>query len=189
MKIAQIAPLYESVPPKGYGGTERVVSYLTEELAAQGHRVTLFASGDSKTCAELDSVCERAIRLDPRRPDPLALHALALERVLRRASEFDIIHFHTEHFQLPVARRLKTPCLVTLHGRLDIPGLEALYTEFGDVPLVSISNAQRRPLRSAHWEATVYHGLPTRLHRCTVQQGRYLACLGRIAPEKGIDRA
>jgi len=178
------------VPPRLYGGTERVVSYLTEDLVRQGHAVTLFASGDSATAAKLISVCDRAIRLDPAHPDPYALHAVMLERVCRYASSFDVIHFHTDGLHLPVARRCPRVCSVTtLHGRLDTPGLAALYDEFGEQPLISVSDAQRGPLNGANWIATVYHGLPRQIHAVTETPGRYLAFLGRIAPEKGIERA
>jgi glycosyltransferase involved in cell wall biosynthesis len=190
LRIAQVAPLFESVPPRLYGGTERVVSYLTEELVRKGHAVTLFASGDSVTTAELIPACERAIRLDPAHPDSFALHALMLEQVCRRASSFDVIHFHTDGLHLPVARRCPgVPCVTTLHGRLDIPGLAALYQEFREQPLVSISEAQRRPICGANWVATVYHGLSPQIHAATETPGRYLAFLGRIAPEKGVERA
>lgn len=190
LRIAQVAPLFESVPPQLYGGTERVVSYLTEDLVRRGHAVTLFASGDSATAAKLICVCGKAIRLDPAHPDPYALHALMLERVCRHASSFDVIHFHTDGLHLPVARRCPGVCSVTtLHGRLDIPGLAALYHEFSEQPLVSISNAQRRPLNDANWIATVYHGLPPQIHAVTETPGRYLAFLGRIAPEKGVECA
>jgi glycosyltransferase involved in cell wall biosynthesis len=190
LRIAQVAPLFESVPPKLYGGTERVVSYLTEDLVRQGHTVTLFASGDSVTAAQLVSVCDRALRLDPAHPDPFALHALMLERVFRRAGSFDVIHFHTEGLHLPLARRCAGSCSVTtLHGRLDIAGLTALYQEFSEQPLISISNAQRRALAHANWAATIYHGLPPGLHAASEVPGRYLAFLGRIAQEKGIERA
>jgi glycosyltransferase involved in cell wall biosynthesis len=190
LRIAQIAPLFESVPPQLYGGTERVVSYLTEDLVRRGHAVTLFASGDSATAAELIAVCDRAIRLDPAHPDAFALHALMLERVCRHASSFDVIHFHTDGLHLPVARRCPRACSVTtLHGRLDIPGLAALYREFNEQPLISISAAQRRPMSGANWLATVYHGLPPQIHTATETPGQYLAFLGRIAPEKGIERA
>jgi glycosyltransferase involved in cell wall biosynthesis len=190
LRIAQVAPLYESVPPRLYGGTERVVSYLTEDLVRQGHAVTLFASGDSVTAAELIAVCDGAIRLDPAHPDPYALHALMLERVCRHASSFDVIHFHTDGLHLPLARRCPKLCSVTtLHGRLDTPGLAALYEEFSEQPLISISNAQRSPMPDANWIATVYHGLPPELHAVTEAPGRYLAFLGRIAPEKGVERA
>jgi len=189
LRIAQVAPLFESVPPKLYGGTERVVSYLTEELVRQGHDVTLFASGDSVTKARLVPGCKRAVRLDPARPDPFALHARMLEEVCRSAGNFDIIHFHTDELHLPIARRCKTSRVTTLHGRLDIGGLAGLYAEYKEQPLVSISNAQRRPLPSANWLATVYHGLPADLHVATEAQGSYLAFLGRVAPEKGLEQA
>jgi glycosyltransferase involved in cell wall biosynthesis len=189
LRIAEVAPLFESVPPRLYGGTERIVSYLTEELVRQGNHVTLFASGDSVTSAELVSICEQAIRLDPREPDPSALHVLLLEEVHRRAASFDVIHYHTDNIHLNLARREATPTIVTLHGRLDTPGLDALYREFDEIPLISISHAQRRPLASAHWLATVYHGLPLELHPFSDGPGKYLAFLGRIAPEKGVDDA
>jgi glycosyltransferase involved in cell wall biosynthesis len=190
LRIAQVAPLFESVPPPLYGGTERVVSYLTEDLVRQGHAVTLFASGDSVTAAQLIAVCDRAIRLDPAHPDTFALHALMLERVCRYARSFDVIHFHTDGLHLPVVRRCPGVCSVTtLHGRLDIPGLDALYQEFREQPLISISSAQRRQLCDANWIATVHHGLPPKLHALTETPGRYLAFLGRIAPEKGVERA
>jgi glycosyltransferase involved in cell wall biosynthesis len=190
LRIAQVAPLFESVPPKLYGGTERVVSYLTEDLVRQGHSVTLFASGDSITAAELVSVCDRALRLDPAQPDAFALHALMLERVFRRAGSFDVIHFHTDGLHLPLARRcMGLCCVTTLHGRLDIPGLAALYQEFSEQPLISVSDAQRRPLPRANWAATIHHGVPPGLHAPTEVPGRYLAFLGRIAREKGIERA
>jgi glycosyltransferase involved in cell wall biosynthesis len=189
LRIAQVAPLYESVPPRLYGGTERVVSYLTEELVQQGHQVTLFASGDSQTSAQLIPVWPRALRLDPLQPEPVALHVVMLEEVYKRASHFDIVHFHTDALHYPLARRHLTETLTTLHGRLDLPGLEMLYGEFRDLPLVSISNAQRRPLPSAHWIGTVHHGLPLSLHAPTYERGRYLAFVGRISPEKGLDRA
>jgi glycosyltransferase involved in cell wall biosynthesis len=190
LRIAQVAPLFESVPPRLYGGTERIVSYLTEDLVRLGHAVTLFASGDSDTTAKLISACDRAIRLDPAHPDAYALHAVMLERVCRHASSFDVIHFHTDGLHLPVARRCPKVCSVTtLHGRLDTPGLASLYGEFSEQPLVSISNAQRRPIAGASWIATVYHGLPPQIHAATEVPGQYLAFLGRIAPEKGIERA
>ena len=189
LRIAQVAPLFESVPPKLYGGTERVVSYLTEELVRQGHRVTLFASGDSVTSAERVSVCPRALRLDPRRPEPVALHVVMLEEVFKRAASFDIIHFHTDGLHYPLTRRCNVATLTTLHGRLDLTGLELLYAVFSDLPLVSISDAQRQPLAWASWTATVHHGLPIDLHAPTYEPGRYLAFIGRISPEKGVDRA
>jgi len=190
LRIAQIAPLFESVPPQLYGGTERVVSYLTEELVRQGHAVTLFASGDSVTAGKLIAVCDRAIRLDRAHPDTFALHALMLERVCRQAGSFDVIHFHTDGLHLPVVRRCPRTCTVTtLHGRLDIPGLADLYREFHEQPLISISAAQRRQMKGANWLGTIYHGLPQHLHAATESSGQYLAFLGRIAPEKGIERA
>lgn len=189
LRIAQVAPLHESVPPRLYGGTERVVSYLTEELVRQGHRVTLFASGDSATSAELVAGCERALRLDPRRPAIGALHTVMIEEVFKRARSFDIIHCHTDSLHFSLARRCPVPVLTTLHGRLDLVGLPALHREFAELPLVSISDAQREPLPWATWAATVHHGLPQDLHVPSYAQGRYLAFLGRISPEKGVDRA
>lgn len=190
MKIAQVAPLYESVPPKLYGGTERVVSYLTEELVRKGHQVVLFASGDSTTTAELRPVCDRALRLEGRKiVDPLAHHVRMLELVMREAEEFDVLHFHCDYLHFPLSRRLSTPSVTTLHGRLDIPDLRPLYREFSDVPLVSISNSQRAPLHWANWIGTVYHGLPHNMYVPTFKTGSYLAFLGRISPEKRVDRA
>ena len=190
MKIAQIAPLAESVPPRLYGGTERVVSYLTEELVRLGHDVTLFASGDSQTGARLVACAPRALRLDPRVRDPLPHHLLMIERVRRHAPEFDVLHFHVEHVHLPLFRPFARKSVTTLHGRLDLPDLPALYREFDDMPLVSISDAQRQPLAFANWAGTVYHGLPEPV--CPFNpapRGQYLAFLGRISPEKGIERA
>jgi glycosyltransferase involved in cell wall biosynthesis len=187
--IAQVAPLYESVPPKFYGGTERVVSYLTEELVRQGHQVTLFASGDSCTSAQLVPVCGRALRLDPRRPAAGALHTLLLEEVFKRVGSFDIIHCHTDCLHFPLARRSPVPVLTTLHGRLDIAGLDQLINEFAELPLTSISDAQRTPLPHANWAGTVYHGLPLELHTPSYTRGQYLAFLGRASPEKRLDRA
>jgi glycosyltransferase involved in cell wall biosynthesis len=189
LRIAQVAPLYESVPPKLYGGTERVVSYLTEELVRLGHRVTLFASGDSTTSAELAPPWDVALRLDERRPDPMALHVLLMEKVFARASQFDVIHLHTDSLGLPLARRQATPCVLTLHGRLDIAGLDTLYREFAEMPLVSISEAQRRPLSWANWIATVQHGIPVERYRFVERPQPYLAFLGRISPEKRVDQA
>ena len=160
MRIAQVAPLYERVPPTTYGGTERVVSYLTEELVKLGHDVTLFASGDSRTTATLVPMRARSIRTDVACLDPLASHLLMLEEVARAARDFDVVHFHTGFLQFPVARRLACAHVTTLHGRLDLPDLPALFDEFLDMPLVSISNAQRRPLAHASWQRTVYHGIP-----------------------------
>ncbi len=189
MRIAQVAPLHEAVPPKLYGGTERVVHYLTEELVRQGHQVTLFASQDSNTSAELVPCCARALRLDPNCRDRLAHHVLMLEKVAQRAKEFDIIHFHIDYLHFPLMRRLSVPHVTTLHGRLDIPDLFPLYQEFAEMPVVSISNAQRAPLPFVNWVATVYHGLPKDLFRFYARPGDYLAFLGRISPEKRPDRA
>jgi glycosyltransferase involved in cell wall biosynthesis len=189
MRIALVAPLYESVPPRLYGGTERVVSYLAEELVSAGHDVTLFATGDSITAARLIAVWDRALRLDDRTPEATSLHVLMLEEVCARAQDFDIIHFHIDAIQLPVARRLGVPCVMTMHGRLDIAGLPLLYREYSELPFVSISDAQRLPLPEANWVATVYHGLPTHLFNARTEPGSYLAFLGRISPEKRADRA
>lgn len=188
MKIAQIAPLYESVPPKLYGGTERVVSYLTEELVRLGHEVTLFASGDSLTTARLESGCAKALRLT-RCADPLAHHMILLDKVLAKASEFDVLHFHTDYQHFPATRNLQLPAVTTLHGRLDLPDLVPLYQQFDRVPLVSISQAQRRPLGRVNWVGNVHHGLPMNLYRLQAKPGEYLAFLGRISPEKRPDRA
>jgi len=189
MRIAQVAPLVESVPPQQYGGTERIVSYLTEELVRQGHDVTLFASGDSVTAARLVPVCRRSLRLDERCMDQIAHHVVLLEQVSQRAREFDVIHFHIDYLHFPVSRLLPIPHVTTLHGRLDIPDLAPLYDQFRDMPVLSISNSQREPLPWANWQATIYHGLPKDLFRFRAEPGRYLAFLGRICPEKRVDRA
>src|SRR5215472_14447460 len=189
MRIAQVAPLYESVPPKYYGGTERVVSYLSEELVRQGHEVTLFASGDSETKARLVAACPRSLRLDKRFRDQMAHHYVMLENVFRHAAEFDIIHFHIDYLHFPLSRREAVTHVTTLHGRLDLPDLVSLYQEFCDMPVISISNGQREPLPWANWQATVYHGLPADLYRFREKPGSYLAFLGRISPEKRVDRA
>jgi glycosyltransferase involved in cell wall biosynthesis len=189
MKIAQVAPLYESVPPEQYGGTERVVSYLTEELAELEHEVTLFASGDSITSAELVPCCPRSLRTDPNHLDPLVHHYLMLEEVFKRASQFDLIHFHIDYLHFPLSRRSRISQLTTLHGRLDLPDLGPLYRQFRNMPLVSISDAQRRPIPWAQWLGTVYHGLPEDLFKFHEAPGDYLAFLGRISPEKRVDRA
>jgi glycosyltransferase involved in cell wall biosynthesis len=189
MRIAQVAPLYESVPPKYYGGTERVVSYLTEELVHQGHEVTLFASGDSVTKAHLVAACRRSLRLDKHCVDQLSHQILMLEHVFQRATEFDIIHFHVDYLHFPLSRRQPITHVTTLHGRLDIPDLVPLYQEFRDMPVISISNMQREPLPWANWQATVYHGIPADMYRFRGEPGRYLAFLGRISPEKRVDRA
>jgi glycosyltransferase involved in cell wall biosynthesis len=190
VKIAQIAPLHESVPPALYGGTERVVSYLTEELVRQGHDVTLFASGDSSTDARLVAVCDRALRLQRDKVlDPLAHHVFLLERVFRHAEEFDVLHFHIDYLHFPLSRRHPATTLTTLHGRLDCADLIPLYREFRDMNLVSISDAQRNPVSWANWRATVYHGIPESLFTLNESPGKYLAFLGRISPEKRVDRA
>jgi len=189
MRIAQVAPLFESVPPKYYGGTERVVSYLTEELVRQGLDVTLFASGDSETRAHLVAGCRRSLRLDRHCIDQMAHHVVLLEQVAQRAREFDVIHFHLDYMHYPLSRRHGTPQLTTLHGRLDIPDLQPVYREFRDMPVVSISASQRVPLPEANWLATVYHGLPDDLFQFRETPGEYLAFLGRISPEKRVDRA
>jgi glycosyltransferase involved in cell wall biosynthesis len=188
VRIAQVAPLYESVPPKLYGGTERVVSYLTEELVAAGHDVTLFASGDSITSARLIPVCEQSLRLG-RCVDPLVHHIRAIEQAHRMADEFDCLHFHVDYLHFPLSSRQAAARLTTLHGRLDLPDLVPLYQTFPSEPLVSISDSQRAPLPWANWKATVHHGLPPGLLSFRPGPGRYLAFLGRISPEKRPDRA
>jgi glycosyltransferase involved in cell wall biosynthesis len=189
MRIAQVSPLYESVPPKLYGGTERVVSYLTEELVRLGHEVTLFASGDSVTQARLVPCSPMALRLDPDCIDVLAHHVVMLERLFAEAHRFDLIHFHVDYVHFPLSRRHRTPHLTTLHGRLDIGDLVPLYREFEEMPVVSISDAQRVPLPWLNWLETVPHGLPADLHALREDRGGYLAFLGRISPEKRLDRA
>jgi glycosyltransferase involved in cell wall biosynthesis len=189
MRIAQVAPLYESVPPKLYGGTERVVSYLTEELVRQGHDVTLFASGDSLTEARLVPACPQALRLAPNCIDPLAHHVLLVERVLAEKENFDLIHFHIDYLHYPRTRYENVPTLTTLHGRLDIPDLVPLYQNFRDTPVVSISDSQREPLPWLNWQETVYHGLPIDSLSYHGGPGKYLAFLGRTSPEKGLDQA
>src|SRR5712692_10675278 len=189
MRIAQVAPLFESVPPHLYGGTERVVSYLTEELVRLGHQVTLFASGDSVTRARLIAGRDQALRLDPRGGDPVAPHVLMLERVCERRHEVDLTHCHVDYLAYPFARRHRVPTVTTLHGRLDLPHLVDVYEEFRDIPVVSISRAQRAPMPDANWVGTVHHGLPEDLLAFHASPGRYLAFLGRASPEKRIDRA
>jgi len=189
VKIAQIAPLYESVPPSHYGGTERVVSYLTEELMRQKHEVTLFASGDSVTSARLVPCCENSLRRDKTCIDPIPHHLLMLERVCRMAPEFDLIHFHVDYLHFPVSRRHQFMQLTTLHGRLDIPDLVPLYHEFPEMPVISISDSQRTPLPWLNWLGTVHHGLPADLLPFNRQGGDYLAFVGRISPEKGVETA
>ncbi len=189
MHIAQVAPLTEAVPPKLYGGTERVVSWLTDELTALGHEVTLFASGDSVTSARLEAIWPRALRLDGAVRDPNALHMLMLERVYRRAADFDFLHFHLDYYPFSLFSRQPTPFVTTLHGRLDLPEHQPVFDTFSTVPVVSISNSQRRPLAQANWVRTVHHGLPERLLTPKPVRPSYFAFLGRIAPEKGVDRA
>jgi glycosyltransferase involved in cell wall biosynthesis len=189
MRIAQVAPLYERVPPLLYGGTERVVSYLTEELVRLGHQVTLFASGDSLTQARLSAPCAHALRLDPSCRDALAPHVRMLGQVYRRANEFDIIHCHTDYLGLPLAGMSAAPTLITLHGRLDIPEIAPLFADYPEVPLVSISDAQRIHLPRASWIATVHHGLPPLMFSFSTSPGKYLLFLGRISPEKRPDSA
>jgi len=188
MRIAQISPLMESVPPKLYGGTERIVSFLTEELIRQGHEVVLFASGDSETAADLVSCTPRALRLAQVR-DAQCYNILQLEQVRQRAAEFDILHFHTDYLHFPLFRNAGLPVVTTMHGRMDLPDYPPLFNEFHDMPVVSISNHQRRALH-ANWEATVYHGLPLNLFSgSSSHPAAYLAFLGRICPEKRPDRA
>jgi glycosyltransferase involved in cell wall biosynthesis len=191
MRIAQVAPLTEAVPPKLYGGTERVVHWLTEELVALGNDVTLFASGDSRTSAKLDATWPKALRLDGSVRDPNALHMVMLERVRRKCDdeEFDFLHFHLDYYPWSLFYRQPTPFLTTLHGRLDLPEHQPVFTTFSDVPVISISNAQRRPVPQANWTRTVYHGIPEKLLMPREVTPKYLAVLGRIAPEKGVDRA
>lgn len=189
LRIAQVAPLYESVPPRLYGGTERVVHYLTEELVAQGHHVTLFASGDSKSRAHLVPACPRALRLDEACTDKLVHHMTMLDQVLQRAASFDVVHFHIDYLHFPVSRYCNLPSVTTLHGRLDLPDLQPLYRRFCDAPVISISYAQRKPLPTAHWVGNVYHGLPSHPQRVSSPNDGYLAFLGRISPEKRPDRA
>jgi glycosyltransferase involved in cell wall biosynthesis len=189
MRIAQVAPLIESVPPKHYGGTERIVSYLTEELVRAGHDVTLFASGDSVTNARLIASCERSLRKNERCKDPVAREVLLVDHVIEYVNEVDLIHFHTGYLHFPVCRYLPVPHVTTLHGRLDLPDLVPVFDRFRNEPLISISNAQRSPLPWANWQTTIYHGLPKDLFAFRPNQGDYLAFLGRISPEKRVDRA
>jgi glycosyltransferase involved in cell wall biosynthesis len=189
LRIAVVSPLFEAVPPKLYGGTERVVSYLTEELVRQGHEVVLYASGDSCTRAELRAGSAQGLRLDPGCKDALAYHMIMLDQIGRDAPEFDVLHFNTDYLHFPLARRLATPSLTTLHGRLDLPDLVPLYRHFNDVPLISISNSQREPLAWASWLTTVLHGVPEDLYALQPERGEYLAFMGRMSPEKGPDHA
>jgi glycosyltransferase involved in cell wall biosynthesis len=191
VRIAQVAPLAESVPPPLYGGTERVVHWLTEELVRRGHDVTLFASGDSRTAARLVAPVPRALRLDPAASDPIGAHLLQIGMVADRAEEFDLIHSHVDYFAYPVARHLPTPLVHTIHGRLDLARLAPVYRYFHDLALVSVSDAQRQGVShlAVRWAGTVHHGLPLAHYPCSRRGGRYLAYLGRIAPEKRPDLA
>jgi glycosyltransferase involved in cell wall biosynthesis len=188
MKVAQVAPLIESVPPRYYGGTERIVAYLTEALVDAGHEVTLFASGDSQTRATLVPGCARALRLDGA-SDHLAQHLCMLEEVFRQADEFDLVHFHVDYLHFPLTRRQPIANVTTLHGRLDLPDLVPLHREFRGMPTVSISDAQRTPLPWLNWRGTVYHGLPLDLYEFQPKPDDYLAFIGRLAAEKRPDRA
>jgi len=189
MRIAQIAPLFESVPPRFYGGTERIVSFLTEELIRRGHEVTLFASGDSKTAARHISTCQKALRLHGEFSDPHPYHLLELTLAFSEISKYDIIHSHVDYWGFPFIQQSHIPALTTLHGRLDLPELRSLFEFYRKIPFVSISNSQRLSLPELNWVGTVYHGLLPSLYRFSDRAGDYLAYLGRISPEKGPDRA
>jgi glycosyltransferase involved in cell wall biosynthesis len=189
MRIAQVAPLFESVPPKTYGGTERVVSWLTEELVRLGHDVTLFASADSMTTARLIPGCPESLRLATGSIDHLAHHYVMLEKLLQKKNEFDLIHFHIDYLHFPISARERYTHVSTLHGRLDIPDLPPLYDTYPDMPVVSISDAQRDPLPNLNWQGTVHHGFPPDAYKASTKPGKYLAFLGRTSPEKGLDRA
>ncbi|MGE0473475.1 MAG: glycosyltransferase family 4 protein [Nitrospirales bacterium] len=189
MRIAQLAPLAESVPPKQYGGTERIVSYLTEELVRQGHDVTLFASGDSQTTAHLEPMCGEGLRKANGVCNPQAPFTLMLEKTFASADQFDLFHSHLDFLAFPLARRCGTPVLTTLHGRLDLPELKPVFAEFFDCPLISISDAQRKPLAWANWQQTIYHGLPEDLYDFHPVSHFYLAYVGRLTPEKRPDHA
>lgn len=189
MKIAQVSPIFERVPPKAYGGTERVISYLTEELVAQGHDVTLFASGDSITKARLVSSVARSMRPQIGDQSWLAYFTIQMDMVRRMAHEFDIIHFHTDYYHCALAPTLGVPYVTTMHGRLDLPELKLVFERFGKCPLVSISDSQRRPLPDADWQATVHHGLPSDLYSFQPEAGDYFLFVGRVSPEKRLDRA
>lgn len=189
LRIAQVAPLYERVPPRLYGGTERVVSWLTEELVSLGHDVTLFASGDSQTTAELIPACPASLWRDSKVRETLPQHVRMLELVFRDLFRFDIVHFHCDYIHFPLIRRLACPSVTTMHGQLYLHDLGPLLQEYRDIPLVSISDSQRQPFAGANWRGTVYHGLPKTLHAFEATAGKYLAFLGRISPEKRLDRA
>jgi glycosyltransferase involved in cell wall biosynthesis len=188
LRIAQVAPLHESVPPRLYGGTERIASYLTEDLVAAGHDVTLFASGDSETSAQLVACCPSSLRLaDCSDPHPWTM--AMVERVARHAREFDVVHFHIDYQHFPVSQRERYRHVTTLHGRLDTRELALMFDHFPDIPVVSISDSQREPVPFLDWQGTVYHGFPEELYRFEAERGGYLAFLGRVSPEKGLDRA
>jgi glycosyltransferase involved in cell wall biosynthesis len=189
MRIAQIAPLTEAIPPKLYGGTERVISWLTDELVALGHDVVLFASGDSRTSAKLQACWPKALRLDGSVCDPNALHMAMLEQVRRQAQDFDLMHFHLDYYPFSLFSRQATPFVTTLHGRVDLPEHQVVFATFPSIPVISISDAQRRPVPDAGWIRTIHHGLPERLLMPQPVRPAYFAFLGRISPEKGIDRA
>jgi glycosyltransferase involved in cell wall biosynthesis len=190
VRIAQIASLIESIPPRFYGGTERIVAYLTEALVSEGHDVTLFASGDSITSAKLVPCASKALRLNEAVKDPIPYYMIMLDHVRSMASAFDVLHFHIDQFHFPIFRPVAGRTITTLHGRQDLPDLAQLYRAFPEMPLISISNAQRSPIPKANFLATIQHGLPADLHRATIApRGGYLAFLGRIAPEKRVDRA
>jgi glycosyltransferase involved in cell wall biosynthesis len=189
MRIAQVAPLFESVPPALYGGSERVVSWLTEELVKLGHEVTLFASGDSRTTANLISVCQKSLWRDKECRESLPHHVLMMELVFRDISKFDMIHFHCDYIHFPLVRRYACPSVTTLHGSIHQHDLRGFLEEYVDVPLAAISNSQRASMPDAGWVGTVHHGLPEKLHTFRSEGGEYLAFLGRISPEKGLERA
>src|ERR1700689_5269894 len=189
MHIAQIAPLTEAIPPKLYGGTERVVSWLTEELIALGHEVTLFASGDSVTSARLEAAWPRGLPLPGSLGHPYPLHMMMLEQVYRRAGDFDVLHCHLDYYPFSLFDRQPTPFMTTLHGRLDLPEHQPVFPTFSKAPAISISKAQRRPVPQANWVRTIHPGLPQNLLTPRPAKQDFLAVLGRIAPEKGVDRA
>jgi glycosyltransferase involved in cell wall biosynthesis len=189
LRIAQVAPLVETVPPESYGGTERIVSYLTEELVRLGEDVTLFASGGSETKAKLVPISECSLRSDPNVKDPLTRIVVEMEEVLKRREDFDLIHFHDGYLHFPLSRRIKIPTVTTMHGRMDLPDLEAIFREFPEMPLISISDQQRTPLPLANWVATVQHGVPQDLYTFRPDPEDYVAFVGRICPEKRPDRA
>jgi glycosyltransferase involved in cell wall biosynthesis len=189
MRIAQVSPLYEAVPPRLYGGTERVVSFLTEELVGMGHEVTLFASGDSRTSAKLEPMCAEALRLNPNIRDRMAPHMQMMEAIRDRVDEFDIIHFHNDYLPFSLFSRQPTPFVTTIHGRLDLPEFVDVYGAFPKVPLISISDSQRAPVPNLNWVRTVHHGLPTKILTPRNVKQDYLAVLGRVSPEKGVDKA